>query len=96
MDLESKKRMASAYLNKAISFYDELNKLKKKILSEEASIEGDSLSNLQRKEELLIRAGSINEIQKVLNESVLVTYEFVSTLVDIELGDINRKIWNTV
>lgn len=91
MDLESKKRMASAHFNKAIIFYDELNELKKKILSEEASIGGNSLSNLQRKEELLIKVGSINEMQKVLNESALVTLEFMSTLVDIELEDINRK-----
>ena len=83
--------MSSAHFNKAIIFYDELNELKKKILSEEASIEGNSLSNLQRKEELLIKVGSINEMQKVLNESALVTLEFMSTLVDIELEDINRK-----
>lgn len=90
MDLESKKAMVNSHFNNLIKLYDRLNTYKEKILSEGSNMETNSLDSIQRKEQLLILAGSINEIQKVLNEGALVDLEFMKTIVDIELGDIDK------
>lgn len=90
MDLESKKVMVNSHFNNLILLYDRLNVYKEKILSEGSNMETNSSESIQRKEQLLILAGSINEIQKVLNEGALVDLEFMKTIVDIELGDIDK------
>lgn len=63
MDLEIKKDMINSHFNNLIALYDKLNAYKEKILGEGSSVEIDSLESVQKKEQLLILAGSINEIQ---------------------------------
>lgn len=61
-------------------------------MGEGSSIGIDSLESVQKKEQLLILAGSINEIQKVLNEGTLISLEFMKLIKDIELGDIDTEL----
>ena len=92
MDLEIKKDMINSHFNNLIALYVKLNAYKEKILGEGSSIDIDSLESVQKKEQLLILAGSINEIQKVLNEGTLISLEFMKLIKDIELGDIDTEL----